>query len=492
VPVANRKATLASLTDVRGIAVKQSPSQPTPCPLALSSAKAEAVSEQKNVLIVEDEEIIRQSLKEVLDAEDYEVFEAGCVADALKLARENDFGVAICDVQLPDGDGIALLRRLHQMNPHTCILIITAYATVENAVEAFKAGAFDYIVKPVIFDDLLHKLERLYEFRQLYFENQSLRRELARGEKFGRIVGSSDAIANVQDQIRKVAVTNANVLLVGETGTGKELFARAIHEAGPESESPFLAMDCGTRPVELLESQLFGSRSVVPGAGEAVEEGLLPHAGAGTVYLDEIGDLPVSTQAKLLRAIEYGEVLPVGGAEPQQVEARIVASTTRELTREVAKERFHEDLFYRLDGVKIQIPPLRDRIDDIPELVEFFVAKHSKQMRKRVAGASAETVRLLMAAEWKGNVRQLDNAIERAVMMCDGTTIEPNDLPPDLLGIDQPLPDTEDLRLALKHYERLHITRVLRQWPDKREAAKRLRLGLSSLYRKIEELGIET
>ncbi|MHC4876220.1 MAG: sigma-54-dependent transcriptional regulator [Planctomycetota bacterium] len=453
--------------------------------------KAEPVSEQRNVLIVEDEEIIRQSLREVLDGEGYEVFEAGCVADALKQTRENDFGVAICDVQLPDGDGIALLRRLHQMNPHTCILIITAYATVENAVEAFKAGAFDYIVKPVIFDDLLHKLDRLYEFRQLYFENQSLRRELARQEHFDRIVGSSEAIQNVQAQIRKVAVTNANVLLVGETGTGKELFARAIHDAGPNNESHFLAMDCGTRPVELLESQLFGSRSVVPGAGEAVEEGLLLHAGAGTVYLDEIGDLPVSTQAKLLRAIEYGEVLPVGGSEPQQVQARIVASTTRELTREVAKERFHEDLFYRLDGVKIQIPPLRDRIDDIPELVEFFVSKHSQQMRKRVAGASSETVRLLMAAEWKGNVRQLDNAIERAVMMCDATTIEPNDLPPDLLGIDQPLPDTEDLRLALKHYERLHITRVLRQWPDKREAAKRLRLGLSSLYRKIEELSIE-
>lgn len=449
------------------------------------------MADQRSILVVEDEEIIRSSLREFLTGEDYSVTEAGCVADALKSAREQDFDVAICDVQLPDGDGIALLRKLHQMNPHACILIITAYATVENAVDAFKAGAFDYIVKPVIFEDLLTKLDRLYQFRNLYFENQSLRRELARQDEFSEVVGSCAALQQVQEQIRKVAVTNANVLLVGETGTGKELFARSIHAAGPSKDEHFLAINCGTRPEELLESQLFGTRTSAPGSGQTVEEGLLLHAGEGTVFLDEISNLPLSTQAKLLRAIEYGEVLPVGGSEPQQVSARIIASTTRELTREVAQERFHEDLFYRLDGVKIQIPPLRDRIDDVPELVEFFVGKYSRQMRKRVAGASSETVRLLMSADWKGNVRQLDNAIERAVMMCDEETIEPSDLPPDLLGLGQPLPDTEDLRSALKHYERLHITRVLRQWPDKREAAKRLRLGLSSLYRKIEELGIE-
>ena len=449
------------------------------------------MSEQRKVLIVEDEEIIRQSLREFLTGEKYAVTEAGGVADALSASREHDFDVAICDVQLPDGDGIALLRKLHQMNPHVCILIITAYATVENAVEAFKAGAFDYIVKPVIFEDLATKLDRLHQFRTLYFENQSLRRELARQEEFSEVVGSCEALRRVQDQIRKVAVTNANVLLVGETGTGKELFARSIHTAGPRKDEPFLAINCGTRPEELLESQLFGARPSVPGQGQAVEDGLLLHAGQGTVFLDEIGNLPLSTQAKLLRAIEYGEVLPVGSSEPQNVKARIIASTTRELTREVAQDRFHEDLFYRLDGVKIPIPPLRDRIDDIPELVEFFIGKYSRQMRKRVAGASSETVRLLMAAEWKGNVRQLDNAIERAVMMSDGETIEPCDLPPDLLGLGQPLPDTEDLRSALKHYERLHITRVLRQWPDKREAAKRLGLGLSSLYRKIDELAIE-
>jgi DNA-binding NtrC family response regulator len=200
----------------------------------------------------------------------------------------------------------------------------------------------------------------------------------------------------------------------------------------------------------------------------------------------------MGTQTKLLRAIEYQESMPSGGAETYEVHCRIISSTSEDLLRLVGEGKFQEDLFYRLDGVKIRIPPLRERLDDIPELVDHFVAKHSRALRKRVVSASSETIRLLMSAQWKGNVRQLDNAIERAVIMCDGTQIEPTDLPPDLLGLGPPLPDTDDLRSALRHYERLHISRVLRQWPDKREAAKRLKLGLSSLYRKIEELEVET
>jgi DNA-binding NtrC family response regulator len=357
-------------------------------------------------------------------------------------------------------------------------------------VEAFKAGAFDYLVKPVLFEDLAHKLQRLFEHRDLHLENQALRRELARYEEFDRIVGRSRAIVEVQETVRKVAVTNSNVLLVGETGTGKELFARAIHANGPNHESRFLAVNCGLRPVELLETQLFGSTT--GREGQPGQTGIFRNAGRGTVFLDEVAQLPLGTQAQLLRAIEYQEIMPVGGSESVPVEARIVASTTRDLLREVAEGRFQEDLFYRLDGVKIRIPPLRERLDDIPELVEFFVAKQSRAMGKRVSGAASETIRLLMSAQWKGNVRQLDNAIERAVMMCDGTLIEPHDLPPDLLGVGGVLPDSDDLRSALRHYERLHIVRVLRECPDKREAAKRLRLGLSSLYRKIEDLGIET
>ena len=441
---------------------------------------------KRSILIVEDEEIIRSTLAEFLQTEGFKVTTAARVAEALELARAEDFDVAICDVQLPDGDGVHLLRRLHQLNPQLFVLIITAYATVENAVEAFTAGAYDYFVKPVMFEDLSNKLERLFHYREVFLENQALRRELARGDQFEEIVGSSKALEELNDTIRKIAVTNSNVLLVGETGTGKELFARAIHAAGPKKSEKFLAANCGMQPIELLESQLFGSQ-----LGTREQPGIFRNAGEGTVFLDEISELPMGTQSELLRAIEYGEIIPVGGSESIKVNARIIASTTRELMREVTEERFQEDLFYRLDGVKIRIPPLRERLDDIPELVDFFIGRHSRTMGKRVSGASSETVRVLMTAHWKGNVRQLDNAIERAVMMCDDIEIQPKDLPPDLLGFGQALPDTDDLRSALRHYERLHISRVLRQWPDKREAAKRLKLGLSSLYRKIEELSIE-
>ncbi|MEZ6065210.1 MAG: sigma-54 dependent transcriptional regulator [Planctomycetaceae bacterium] len=441
---------------------------------------------ERRVLIVEDEKVIRTTLAEFLSSEGYTVSQAGTVQEALDLARVTDYQVAVCDVQLPDGDGIALLKKLQQIHASTFVLIITAYASVEVAIEAFKAGAFDFLIKPVRFEDLQHKLDRVFQFRALYRENQLLRRELAKPRQFDRIVGSSKPLQDLQATIAKIALTRSNVLLSGETGTGKELFARAIHEAGPEKDEKFLAVNCGTRPVDLLEAELFGSEG-----GKHAQPGILRTVGRGSVYLDEVAELPLGTQTKLLRAIEYEEGMPVGGSETYPVEVRIIASTNCDLLRLVGDGKFQEDLFYRLDGVKIRIPPLRERLDDIPELVDYFVAKHSEAMGKRVQNATSETVRLLMSAQWKGNVRQLDNAIERAVMMCDSTTIEPSDLPPDLLGLGQPLPDTDDLRSALRHYERLHITRVLRQWPDKKEAAKRLKLGLSSLYRKIEELDIQ-
>jgi DNA-binding NtrC family response regulator len=440
----------------------------------------------RQILIVEDEPVILNTLAEFLTSEGYQVTKGANVEEGMARAREKDFHLAICDIQLPDGDGIKLMRLMHKLNPSMFVLIITAYGTVESAVEAFKAGAFDYLTKPVIFEDLANKLRRVFEYRDLYLENQKLRRELAQPHRFDQIVGSSEPLRVLQETIGKIAATHSNVLLVGETGTGKELFARAIHSAGPMRDEKFLAVNCGSRPIELLEAELFGRE-----AGGKAHPGILRTAGTGTVFLDEIASLPMGTQTKLLRAIEYQESMPSGGAETYAVHCRIISSTSEDLLRLVGEEKFQEDLFYRLDGVKIRIPPLRERLDDIPELVDHFVAKHSRALRKRVVSASSETIRLLMSAQWKGNVRQLDNAIERAVIMCDGTQIEPTDLPPDLLGLGPPLPDTDDLRSALRHYERLHISRVLRQWPDKREAAKRLKLGLSSLYRKIEELEIE-
>jgi len=446
---------------------------------------------RRSVLIVEDEEIIRTTLHEFLESEGYDVASAGTIAQALQLVRARDFQIAICDVQLPDGDGVALLKRLQQLQSHLFVLIITAYATVENAVEAFKSGAFDYLCKPVIFEDLAFRLQRLLQYREVYQENMALRRELSRHVQFDQLVGSSQTLQAVQAEICKVATTNCDVLLEGETGTGKELFARAIHKGGPRGGEKFLAVNCGANTADALEAQLFGVRRGQGTPQEQDQPGIFALAGEGTVFLDDVAQLPLGTQAKLLRVIEYNEILPLGSADPLRVNPRIIASTTKDLLREVTEERFHEDLYYRLNGVKIRIPPLRERLDDLPELVEHFLAKHTQAIGKKVIGVSSDTMRLLMSARWKGNVRQLDNALQRAVIMCDSDRIEPNDLPSDLLGIEAPLPATDDLRSALRHYERLHIRRVLQQWPDKREAAKRLRLGLSSLYRKIEELGID-
>lgn len=439
--------------------------------------------QHKSILIVEDEEIIRDTLTEFLSGEGFYVGSAGSVAEALTLVQTHDFDVGVCDLQLPDGEGVQLLRRLHRINPAMFVLIISAYASVENTVEAFTAGAFDYLVKPVNFDELARRLEKLFKFQNLYHENQKLRKDLSRSEGFDQIIGRSKVVQGLLRTIRKVAATNSNVLLVGESGTGKELFAREIHSAGPNKAERFVVVNCGTRPVELLEGQLFGINGGQPC--------LFQTAGSGTVFLDELAQLPTGIQSELLRAIEYQEVMPRGSAETIRINARIIAATSRDLMREVSEGNFQEDLFYRLDGVKICIPPLRERLDDIPELVEYFVARHCKAMGKRVTGGTSDSIRTLMAAHWKGNIRQLDNAIERAVMMCDGEEIQTGDLPPDLLGLGTSLPDTDDLRSALRHYERLHITRVLKQCPDKKEAAKRLKLGLSSLYRKIEELMIE-
>lgn len=441
----------------------------------------------RSILICEDEAVIRDTLSEFLTGEGYTVTTVGSTAAAIDAVKRQDFNVAICDVQLPDGDGIQLLRRIQQINPFTFGLIITAYATVENSIDAFKAGAFDYLVKPVRFEDLEVKLRRVFEYRQLFLENQMLRRELSRGDIFDEIVGSSKAVKSLQTQIAKIAKTNnTNVLLQGESGTGKEMFARAIHRAGKFAEEKFMSASAANGSEEFIESELFGSDN-----GEHPQPGLFRAAGRGTVYIDEVALLSEGVQAKLLRVLEYGEAIPVGGDTPYTVNARVICSTSRELKNLVDMNVFSPDLFYKLDGSKLTIPPLRDRIDDIPELVEHFVAKCSRSMGKLVNGASSDVIRILVEANWPGNVRQLENVVERAVMMCDGQILDPKDLPNDIAGESAPRPDADDLRSALRHYEKLHIQRVLKECPDKRAAAKRLKLGLSSLYRKIEELGIE-
>jgi DNA-binding NtrC family response regulator len=410
-------------------------------------------------------------------------------------------------VQLPGADGLELLERLQRLSPETFVVLITAYATVENAIEAFQRGAHDYLMKPILFDEVLVKLRRLLAHRAVYLENQWLRRELNRTQAEEQIVGTGPAMTRVLELVRKVAPTRSTVLIVGESGTGKELVARAIHAGGverggrgaePEGAARpglrvprFLAVNCAAIPHDLLENQLFGHRKGAFTGADRDQAGVFVHAGAGTVFLDEIGEMPAAVQAKLLRAIEQKEVQPVGADEPVRVEARVLAATNKDLLREVEAGRFREDLYYRLNVVSIPVPPLRERREDIPELVSFLLARHARAMGKRIHGVTHEAMQMLLACRWRGNVRELDNALQRAVILGEGPLIAPVDLPPDLAPVANDPALVDDLGEAVRRFEKQHIERVLRQWPDKKEAARRLNMALSSLYRRIAELGIQ-
>jgi DNA-binding NtrC family response regulator len=444
------------------------------------------------VLIVDDEPLIRDTLAEYLAQEGFSVIAAGDGETALAMARRQHFDVALCDVQLPGIDGLELLEKLRKVSPVTFVLLITAFATVESAVRAFQGGAQDYLMKPILLDEVHTKICRLLAYRDLYQENQWLRRELQRNEDCGFVVGAGPAMRRVMEIVRKVAPTLSTVLIVGESGTGKELIAREIHSQSGAAKERFLAVNCAAIPHDLLENQLFGHRKGAFTGADRDQTGLFVHAGPGTVFLDEIGELPSATQAKLLRAIEQKEVLPVGANEPVRVEARILAATNKDLGKAVEQGTFRPDLYYRLNVVSVTVPPLRERREDIPELVDFLLAKHARTLGKRIQGVTHEAMAILLACPWKGNVRELDNALQRAVILGEGPFVTPEDLPPDLA----PRPDdpalVEDLGEAVDRFQRQHIQRILKRFPDKKEAARRLGLGLSSLYRKIAELRIET
>jgi DNA-binding NtrC family response regulator len=444
----------------------------------------------RKVLVVDDEPLIRATLAEYLTGEGFAVTACASGEEALAEAGQRPYDVALCDVQLPGIDGIEVLEQLLKISPETFVLLITAYATVESAVEAFQRGAHDYLMKPILLDEVAGKVRRLLAYRDLSLENQWLRRELSREHEAERMVGRSPAMKHVLELVRKVAPTRSTVLITGESGTGKELVARAIHRQGAGDGKRFLAVNCAAIPNDLLENQLFGHRKGAFTGADRDQPGLFVHAGDGTVFLDEVGELAPATQAKLLRAIEQKEVLPVGAHESVTVEARVLAATNKDLHREVEAGRFREDLYYRLNVVSIPLPPLRERREDIPDLVDFLLARHARALGKRVSGVTHEAMQLLRACRWKGNVRELDNALQRAVILGEGPLITPADLPPDLAPVEGDPALVDDLGEAVRRFERQHIERVLRQTPDKREAAQRLGVGLSSLYRKIAELKI--
>ena len=443
------------------------------------------------ILVVEDQDSARESLVDLLKGEGFEVHAAADGKAGIALVDQYDLDLVLTDLAMPGADGIAVLRHIRDVSPQTLVILMTAHATVDTAVEAIHLGAQDYLLKPLIFEDVLRKVRLLMNHRKLAWENQLLRREINTRFSPERPLGRSQAMQEIAHLIKKVAPAPTTVLITGESGVGKEVVARTIHADSRFNESVFLPINCSAIPENLLESQLFGHvKGSFTGAVNS-QEGLFQRARGGTIFLDEIGELPLSLQPKLLRVLEEKTILPVGSTTPVKVNVRILAATNRDLKTDVEAGRFREDLFYRLNVFEINIPPLRKRLDDLPGLVEHLIQRHNLEMNSVYKGVDSATMRILMSFPWKGNVRELDNVLERAMILGDGEWIKPSDLPGQQ-SAGAELNSEDNLSAALDLFEKIHIERTLnRTGGDKLRAAELMGLSLSTLYRKLEKLGIE-
>jgi len=452
--------------------------------------KGEKTMDRK-ILLADDETTFRETFAKLLLEENMDVTAVSNGTDAINAATKEQFAVAILDIRMPGADGIKVLREIMRIRPKTRVIMISAFGTVEMAVEAIKFGASDYVIKPVVMDDILMKIRQNLRYIELHEENEQLKKELHSRFDMGQIIGKSSAIEKVFEMIRKVSPTKSNVLITGESGTGKELVARAIHSLAFENNKRFLAVNCSAIPESLLESELFGHIKGSFTSACQDKKGLFECARSGTLFLDEIGHMPMNCEVKLLRAVEHKQIIPVGSTEPVDIDVRLIAATNKDLIQEIKEGRFREDLYYRMNVVGIHLPPLRERKEDIPLLVEHFIQKYNVEMGKHCVGVSDEVMRLFMSYEWKGNIREMQNVIERAIIFAEDDVIKISDigsLSHHPVALSE---ENQNLQTAVRAYEREHICRVLNKYNwNKIEAAKALNVGLSSLYRKIDELEI--
>jgi DNA-binding NtrC family response regulator len=444
-----------------------------------------------SILVAEDQDSARESLVELLKAEGYEVHDASDGTTAISLIDKLDLDLVLTDLMMPGANGIAVMKHARDVSPQTLVMIMSAHATVETAIEAIRLGAQDYLLKPLLFAEVLRKVRQLMEHRKLAWENQLLRREVNDHFSPDRPLGRSAAMQEIVTMIRKVAPTPTTVLISGESGVGKEVVARAVHAGSHAKDNVFLPVNCSAIPENLLESQLFGHMKGSFTGAVGSQEGLFQRARGGTIFLDEIGEMPLSLQPKLLRVLEEKTVLPVGATTPVKVNVRILAASNRDLKDEVEAGRFREDLYYRLNVFQIDIPPLRKRLDDLPGLVEHLIHRHNAEMKTNYKGVDSATMRILMSLPWKGNIRELDNVLERAMILGDGEWIKPADLPGQQNSVDEFVAE-DNLTRAVELYEKTHIERTIgKTGGDKTRAAELLGLSLSTLYRKLEKLGID-
>ncbi|MDX2119296.1 MAG: sigma-54 dependent transcriptional regulator [Planctomycetota bacterium] len=441
------------------------------------------------ILLVEDEQMLRESLAQLLSDEGYQVVQAADGEAGRDAAINEVFDLVLTDIRMPGMDGLTLLKHLQQIIPQTPVIVITGFGTVENAVSAMRSGAADYLLKPVQFEDVLIRVKRALEFGEMRRNRTLFTEQLAAQSTFHDLIGESPAMTALFDLVRKLSTVSSSVLIVGESGTGKELFARAIHYNGITREKPFIAINCGAIPENLIESELFGHRKGAFTGAIKDRIGYFEAANGGTLFLDEISTLPIQVQSSLLRVLEERVVVPVGDTRPHPVEVRIIAASNQNLQTQVRDGQFREDLLYRLDVVRLQLPAIRQRRQDIPLLAQHFLKKYTEKMNKRVTGISNSAMRAMLNHEWRGNVRELENVIERAVIFAEGRDVELQDLPFQNASTDDD--GGEDLKHAMMQFERQHIIYSLRRHNyDKALTAAKLGIGVSSLYRKLDELNI--
>ena len=442
-----------------------------------------------SILVVDDLPAMREMLSQSLASEGYRVATAGSGEEAVTCLEEQEFDVIVTDLVMPGLGGLDVLEKARLLDPRAAVILMTAYASLDTAIAALRRGACDYLEKPFTVGDLKLRVRRLLQYREMVWRERLLQRALHPRPSGHTLIGESGAIRAVRDQIARSAGTSSNVLITGESGVGKELVARAVHAASARRDRAFIALNCGAIPDTLLESQLFGHLRGAFTTAVQANPGLFVVANHGTLFLDEIGELPLPLQVKLLRVIEEKHVWPVGGTRPVPVDVRIIASTNRDLASEVAGGRFRTDLFYRLNVLHLKLPPLRERRGDIPLLVDHLVDRLNAKLGTRFLGVERDALRALIGQPWKGNVRELDNALERAMVLGGGDLIRLQDVSGDLTGPAGTLP--RDLRGAVRRFERQHVMEVVAEArSDKREAAQVLGISLASLYRKLS-LGID-
>jgi DNA-binding NtrC family response regulator len=441
------------------------------------------------ILIVEDERTLAESLKRVLAREGYETDLSLSAEEALEKIGSTVYDIIITDILLPGIDGIQILKAVKSRHPDQIVIIMTAYASLETSVEALRAGAYDYITKPIIHEELKQVVKNALRQKQLISENLFLRREIHKRYDFGNIIGESEEIKKTLAEVKKIANAKSNVLILGETGTGKELIARAIHYNSNRSSMPFIPINCSAIPENLLESELFGHVKGAFTGAVISKKGLFEEANGGTVFLDEIADLSLRLQAKLLRVLEDQEIRPVGGNQSHKINIRFIAATNRDIVQEVLQGRFREDLYYRINVILIKLPPLRNRSNDIELLTRYFIQKYSTEIGRPVREISDGAMQRLLSYHWPGNVRELQNIIERAVLISEGGVITEKDLPETLKDKGMLLNTAIENRLSIREYTKSFILRYENIYSEQ-QIADMLGITRKSLWEKRKKWGL--